>query len=317
MSEPSCPSLNILCREYLDHLDQISNMFEPNYHYVSFHTQRRLGLYDHHWRKDQGLIQVKNMIIEHLKNFIKENNFRCLLTLSDCKRVSSIYYNCFSIIIESEKSSMIKYSNWWDKKGLKLAVFNSPLTSLNNYENFSSYYNRGDAEGLDFEECNQRDKIIQKENDHLTILDITLKEIEYWTDLENFWVFLGASFPRNCQSQLLLALLSICDLKKIISSFIFQRKDSFDEVQFYSCYRLSFQFLKEFQFVQKGRDIDGDHLVIPIRKLGDRKIRRKFPKLWAHDPRTARQLAMETINQDEQKIQNRLLTLEQIYSGTV
>lgn len=317
MSESGCPSLNTLCQHYLEHFDQISKLFEPDFHYVSFHTQRKLGLYDHLLRKDQGLIQVKNMINEHLKNFTKENNFRCLLTLRVCKKVSSIYYKCFSDIMVSEKSSWIKYSNWWDKKGLKLAVLNSPLTSLNNYESFSSYYNLGNAKGLDFEEYNQRDKIIQKENDHLSIVDITLREIEYWIDLENFWVFLGASVPRKCQSQVLLALLSNGDLKKLISSFISQREDSYDEVQFYSCYRLSFQFLKGFQFVQKGKDINGDHLVISIKKLGDRKVRRKFPNLWKHDPRTAHQLAMETINQDDEKIQNRLQTLEQIYSGTI
>ena len=315
MSKSGCPSLNTLCQHYLDHLDEITRKFGKNHQYTCFYSQDRIGLYDYQRKGNQELIKIRDIINRHLDTYKQEYDFMCLLTIEDCVQVSMIYTHCFSVMMDFNKVSMIKYSNWWSKKCLKLGVSMAPLTSVYNCKQLTQDSINGDQYSLYLQEKHQKKKISQLERKKVSILEITLRELEYWRDLENFWVFLGSSVLRNFHKKIIKKFFTQQDIVRLISSFVFKKDNSFDQIEFYQCYQLSHQLFTGFF----RTEIVTEHgqSAVSIKQLGERKARKKFPNLWKKNPRTAQYLACQTMCLDKSIIQNKLQTLEQYYSGTL
>lgn len=315
MSESGCPSLNTLCQHYLEHLGEITRKFGKNHHYTCFYSQHRIGLYDYQRKGNQVLIIIRDTINRHLDSYNQEHDFKCLLTIEDCVQVSRIYTHCFSVMMDLNKASMIKYSNWWSKKCLKLGVSMAPLTSVYNCGQLTQDSINGEQYSLYLEERHQKKKITQQECKKVSILEITLRELEYWRDLENFWVFLGSSVPRNFHKKIIKKFFTQQDVIRLISLFVFKKDNSFNQIEFYQCYQLSHQLFTGFFRTEIGTD-HGQSAIL-IKQLGERKTRKKFPNLWRKDPRTAQYLACQTMCLDKSIIQDRLQTLEQYYLGSL
>lgn len=308
-------SLNDLCQQYLQHLIVITKNFGENYKYFSTHfPSQRLGLYDFQQENDLELLELKRITLKHLKLYNSSNNFKCILNPNVCRRLSSIYYYSLGVLLDSNKVEMLRISNIWEKKAFRLSVYLSPILSVHNPNLHAVYAKHGDISNLRFEESSQRNKIISSELKKIEILDIVIQEIDYWKNLNNFWMFLKSGFRKDTKRTSLTLILNNIDLSILICSYLIKKENSYGEINFQQCYNLSIQLFTG--FLKSNKDYENDQLALLVRDLGDLKLKKSFPYSWKKNGQDLIYLGRQTGKQGTELLYTRMLAeIENVNSG--